>query len=194
LEETVDHFELQPAESELEKLADEFWAKLGEKYQRLERDAFEAGALIRNGNLSRANLEILVRWKSERVAHYITDSSNSDEDIKKALTVAVSPDSSVYDAVTALTKLRGVGVPVASAILTWILPDRYTVLDFRALEALGYVQQNAGFYVEYLTFCKRLADSGIIKPQENLPAPTALRALDRALWQWSKNASQSPSE
>lgn len=188
----MDHFELQPPESKLEQLADEFWAKLGEKYQQLERDAFEAGASIRNGDLSRANLEVIVRWKSERVVHYLAD--NSDEDIRKALSIAISPDISDFHAVTALTKLRGIGVPVASAILTWIFPDRYTVLDFHALEALGYAQQDAAFYVGYLAFCRRLADSGIIKPQENLPAPTALRALDRALWQWSKDRSEGLSE
>jgi len=43
------------------------------------------------------------------------------------------------------------------------------------------------FYEEYLAFCKRLADSNIIKPQSELPGPTPLRTLDRALWEWSRS-------
>jgi len=45
------------------------------------------------------------------------------------------------------------------------------------------------FYDRYLSFCAGLAadlaQRGIIHPQDGYPAPTALRALDRALWQWS---------
>ena len=43
------------------------------------------------------------------------------------------------------------------------------------------------FYEEYLAFCKRLAESNIVKPQSELPGPTPLRTLDRALWEWSRS-------
>ena len=88
--------------------------------------------------------------------------------------------------VKALLELQGVDVPVASAILAAIFPERYTVLDFRSLEALGHARHDVSFYEEYLAFCRRLAESEIVKPQSDLPAPTPLRALDRALWEWSK--------
>jgi hypothetical protein len=188
----MDHFELQPPEKDLPELAEQYWRKAGDKGRSFEKAAFEAGASIRNRVFSLDNLEAIVRWKSERVVHHLD--KNSQEEIEKALAVAVSPDASTQDAVKALIELRGVGVPVASAILTAIFPERYTVLDFRALESLGYAQQDVAFYVEYLAFCKQLADRGIVKPQDNLPAPTALRALDRALWQWSKNGSESHAE
>ena len=45
----------------------------------------------------------------------------------------------------------------------------------------------SSFYEEYLAFCKRLAESNIVKPQGDLPAPTPLRTLDRALWEWSRS-------
>ena len=57
-------------------------------------------------------------------------------------------------------------LPIASAILAAIFPDRYAVLDFRTLEALGHARHDVEFYTEYLAFLKRLAESGIVNPQE----------------------------
>jgi len=92
----------------------------------------------------------------------------------------------VKQAVEALISLRGIDMPIATAILSAIAPDRYNVLDFRALEALGHARHNVEFYAEYVEFCRRLAEQGIVKPQQELPGPTALHALDRALWEWSR--------
>jgi hypothetical protein len=81
-------------------------------------------------------------------------------------------------AVAVLVGLNGVQVPVASAILTAIDPERFTVIDFRALEALGVTNatMTINYYLEYLDACRGLA-------REN---KVPLRTLDRALWQWSK--------
>jgi hypothetical protein len=181
----VAYFQLQPAEAELQELAEQYWQRTGEKEQELEKAAFEAGEAIRNGDYTLANLEAIVRWKSERVVHYLI--GNSNEKIRRVLAVAAASDASTETAVTALLELQGVDIPVASAILAAIYPERYTVLDFRALEALGHARHDVHFYEEYLDFCKRLADSNIVKPQSNLPAPTPLRTLDRALWEWSRS-------
>ncbi len=178
-------FELQPAKSELQELAEHYWQKTGEKEHELEKAAFEAGAAIRKGDHSLANLEIIVRWKSERVVHYLI--GNSEEKIRKALAVAASPASSIRNAVDALTGLRGIDISVASAILAAIHPDRYAVLDFRALEALGHARHDVDFYEKYLAFFRQLAESGVIKPQGELPGPTTLHALERALWEWSRS-------
>ncbi len=184
----VAYFQLQPAEAELQQLADEYWQKAGEKEQELEKAAFEAGEAIRNGDYTLTNLEAIVRWKSERVVQYLI--GNSNEKIRRVLPVAASPESSTEDAVKALLELHGVDIPVASAILAAIYPERYTVLDFRALEALGHSRHDVHFYEEYLGFCKRLAESNIVKPQGDLPAPTPLRTIERALWEWSRNQSE----
>jgi hypothetical protein len=179
------HFELQPEESELQQLAEQYWQNAGDKWRNAEKAAFEAGAAIRNGDFSLANLETIVRWKSERVVQYLI--GNGGEQIRKALAVAASPNASTGDAMSALLDLRGVDIPVASAILAAIYPERYTVLDARALEALGNARHDVEFYEEYLSFCRRLAERGSIAPQAGLPAPTPLRALDRALWEWSRS-------
>jgi hypothetical protein len=181
----VAYFQLQPAEAELQQLAEQYWQKAGEKEHELEKAAFEAGESIRNGDYTLANLEAIVRWKSERAVHYLI--GNSSEKIRRVLAVAGSPNSSTEAAVSALLELHGVDLPVASAILAAIYPERYTVLDYRALEALGHARHDVHFYEEYLDFCKRLAESNIVKPQDDLPAPTPLRALERALWEWSRS-------
>jgi len=181
----VAYFQLQPEEAELQQLADEYWKKAGEREHELEKAAFEAGEAIRNGDYTLTNIEAIVRWKSERAVHYLI--ANSNEKIRRVLAVAASPDSSTEAAVNALRELHGVDVPVASAILAAIFPERYTVLDYRALEALGHARHDVHFYEEYLAFCKRLAESNIVQPQSELPAPTPLRALDRALWEWSRS-------
>ncbi len=180
----VAYFQLQPAESELQQLADEYWQTSGEKDRELEKAAFEAGEAIRNGDYTLANLEAIVRWKSERLVQYLI--GNSNEKIRRVLAVAASPETSTELAVRALLELHGVDLPVASAILAAIFPEQYTVLDFRALEALGHARHDVHFYEEYLAFCKRLAESNIVKPQDELPAPTPLRTIDRALWEWSR--------
>ncbi len=181
-------FELQPAEQELQKLADQCWEKAGEREHMLESAAFEAGASIRNGEYTLANLEAVVRWKSERVVHYLI--GNSEAKIRKVLAVAASPDSSTRKAVEALMELRGVDLPIASAILSAIDPARYNVLDYRSLEAIGHARHDVEFYAEYVAFCRRLAERGLVRPQHDLPGPTPLHALERALWEWSRSRAE----
>src|SRR5580698_9364206 len=181
----VAYFQLQPAEAELQDLAEQYWQTAGEKEHELEKAAFEAGEAIRNGDYSLANLEAIVRWKSERAVHYLI--GNSNEKIRRALSVAASPNSTTDSAVSALLELHCVDISLASAILAAVYPERYTVLDYRTLEALGHARHDVRFYEEYLAFCKRLAESNIVSPQSELPAPTPLRAIDRALWEWTRS-------
>jgi hypothetical protein len=81
-------------------------------------------------------------------------------------------------AISVLRGLHGIDTPVASAILTAIDPERYTVIDFRSLEALGNKtnDRSVNFYLCYLNACRRLAEE----------RKASLRDFDRALWQWSK--------
>jgi len=180
----MSHFDLQPQQGELQQLAEQYWKQAGEKEKQLEEEAFEAGVAIRHGEYTLANLEAIVRWKSERVVHYLI--ANSGEKIRHALAVAASPDSSVREAIGALTTLHGIDLPIASAILTAIFPERYAVLDFRTLEALGHARHNIDFYAEYVASCQKLASTGLVKAQKDLPGPTNLHALERALWEWSR--------
>jgi hypothetical protein len=178
------YFQLQPAELELQQLADQYWQEAGERERQLEAAAYEAGEAIRTGEHTLPNLETIVRWKSERMVHYLI--GNGSENIRTALAVAASPDASAEEAVNALIALRGVDISIASAILSTIYPERYAVLDYRALEALGHARHDVRFYTEYNATLQHLAECAIVKPQTGLPAPTALHALERALWEWSR--------
>ena len=179
------HFELQPKELELQQLAEQCWQEAPNRERRLETEAFEAGGAIRNGDYSLANLEAIVRWKSERLVQYVI--SNSTTSIRRALEVAADPESTTPGALTALLALKGIEISVATSILAAIHPDKFIELDLGDLEALGQARQDARFYEEYLMFCRRLVERGIVQPQMDLPGPTPLHALDRALVQWSRN-------
>jgi hypothetical protein len=179
------NFELQPKEAELQQLAEQCWKEAPNRERRLEEEAFEAGRSVRNGDYSLANLEAIVRWKSERLVQLVI--SNSTTSIRRALEVAASPESTIAEALTALLALRGVEMSLATSILAAIHPDRYIELEMGDLEALGQARQDVRFYEAYLEFCRRLVERGIVQPQVDLPGPTSLHALDRALVQWSRN-------
>ncbi len=89
---------------------------------------------------------------------------------------------------TVLTTLVGVGVPTASALLTFWDPKRYTILDVRAINALAAAgaawegkpfQRNTASlwnarYGEYLVCCRAIASH----------VGRDLRTVDRALWHY----------
>jgi len=162
------HFVLQFPIAEIQK-----WA---ERYPGDDEDVYKIGRKIRAGDHSRVNLEGIVRWKSPRRAALI--SKNTDAEIADALRLAGAA-TEPRSAFAVLMGLSGVGTPVASAILMAIDPLRYTLIDWRALEALGAPELDANLhcYIKlYLPECKRLAKEGAV----------SLRTLDHALWSWSK--------
>lgn len=140
-------------------------------------DALAAGKKIEQGDHSKSNLKVIIEWKSHRIAGLID--GNTDAEIASALRFSCNAQTSERSAVDTLFRLRGVGIPVASAILAMVDPNRYTIIDFRALESLGIVrsEDSLDFYLEYLRRCREIArEHGV-----------DLRTLDRALWQWSKD-------
>jgi nucleoside-diphosphate-sugar epimerase len=142
-------------------------------------EAFSAGRRIAEGDYSRENLKVIVRWKSARKIAFIDD--NTDAEIANALRFATNVRTSERSAVETLDRLHGVGVPMASAILTMIHPEKYTIIDVRALQSLGVNKWDgtASYYLDYLRECSALA----------FKHKVSLRTLDRALWQWSKENS-----
>lgn len=146
-------------------------------YRKADTRAFEAGKKIREGDYSRSNLQEIVNWKSERRKALIAD--NSDGEIRDALTLALLAKEP-RSALAVLMGLSGVALPMASAILTAIDQDTYTIADYRAMEALGEPDAdyyNLNMYLhDYLPMCRRLAAE----------AGVSLRTLDKALWTWSE--------
>jgi thermostable 8-oxoguanine DNA glycosylase len=144
-----------------------------------EEAAMEAGGNIGRGDFSRGNLNVIVRWKMEgvhlnRVMSYVD--LNTDTEISSALSAAITARTEA-DAIEILDRLHGVGVPVASAIMTTINPEKYTIIDIYALRSLGISDaptDRVEYYVAYLEKCRELAQEFEV----------SLRTLDHALWQW----------
>jgi hypothetical protein len=154
--------------------------RLIEAYRPAQDDAaLAAGRRIRAREYTRKNLTEVFEWKTGgRGRSRLLN--NTEEEIADALSLAANAKTE-RAAVAVLTGLNGVQVPVASAILTAIDPERYTVIDFRALEALDSKSpdRSVNFYLDYLDTCRQLAAKHGV----------TLRDLDRALWQWSDEAS-----
>ena len=169
----TERFELQFDPADIPRLATSYGP---------ERDdaALAAGGRIRGGEFTRKNLSEIFDWKTKGRGRSRLR-GNSDEEITDAIRLAVSAKTE-RAAIAVLLGLNGVLVPVASAILTAIDPERYTVIDFRALEALGSksADRTINFYLTYLDACRKFAKA------HRVP----LRDLDRALWQWSYEQSR----
>jgi hypothetical protein len=120
--------------------------------------------VCRRGRFTRAEFRRMCRWKSPR-ARGLWE-ANSAARIR-AVSRAVLTTGNERRRMELLTSLHGVGVPVASAILTLIDPRRYGVLDIRAwqlLVATGAVTTNPrgqsftiGEWEQYLSTLRRHA-------------------------------------
>ena len=91
-----------------------------------------AGVRVRGG-FTRAEFLRMCRWKSPRAQRLWR--ANSPARVR-AVSRAVLATRSERRRMELLTSLRGVGVPIASAILTLIDPRRYGVLDIRCWQLL----------------------------------------------------------
>lgn len=130
------------------------------------------------GTWSREDIEWIVRWKSNRSIGYFD--RDVHEDIEEHVNNVLSANS-VSEKVTVLTGLHGVQVRMASAILLFVNPDRFTVLDWRAWDVLhknGYLPDEmpddptVEDYLLYLGVCWAIANEYDVN----------LRTLDMALW------------
>jgi hypothetical protein len=102
------------------------------------------------GWFTRAEFAAMCRWKSPRAQRLWE--TNAPARIR-AVSRAVLATRSERRRMALLTGLRGVGVPIASAILTLIDPKRYGVLDIRcwqllfALDEVGHNRRGQGFTI-----------------------------------------------
>jgi len=92
--------------------------------------------------LTKSELADICRWKSSRAMRWIRQ--NTSAKIKHVTREAFTARSE-REKINHLTSLKGVGIPMASAILMLTCPQRYGVLDirvWRVLYALGSVRKN----------------------------------------------------
>jgi len=89
------------------------------------------------GSFTRTEFCKMCHWKSPRARHLWA--SNSPARIR-AISRKVLATRSERGRMELLTELKGVGVPMGSAILTLLDPKRYGVLDIRAWQLLFAIQ------------------------------------------------------
>jgi hypothetical protein len=136
-----------------------------------------AGAGARHrGYYTKPELSLLCEWKSVRSKSRVAQ--NSDVFVQ-AITRAAFATEDEFERMTALCALRGVEAPTASVLLHFAFPDRYPIIDWRALESLGQPEQATypvRYWLAYVDACRALAkDAGV-----------SMRVLDKALWQHSR--------
>jgi hypothetical protein len=96
----------------------------------------------RRGYLTSKELEEICRWKSARAIHHIK--ANTAKQIRAATSAALKTRSELRR-LEALTALRGVSIPTASAVLMLLDPKRYGVIDIRVwqlMHKVGAVKKN----------------------------------------------------
>jgi hypothetical protein len=139
------------------------------------------------GYLTAHELTEIGRWKSRRSMGYLV--KNTPTLVEDITCLAFAPATPHYLRHRILCLLEGVQPAVASAILTIWSSDKYTVLDYRAVDALQMLEKrgllhgltvppggrgNLPAYYTYLQVCRVAAEH----------VGVSLRSLDRALWKW----------
>ncbi len=134
----------------------------------------------RAGGLSKDLFITIARWKSRRNTRLYQ--RNTEADVWTATRAAfVAPKED--GAIEALTDLHGVALRTATALLHWMRPERFPILDFRVVAALDVVEPSSW---EDVTFYSRTAGRiRALAAKHKLD----LRVIDRALWAWQKEAS-----
>ena len=164
--------------AEITRLADAYWGLISTGEAAEER-AFPGEVAVARaaGFLTKPLFVRLALWKSRRNKQRY--GSNSDKEVQVATAKAfVASDDA--DALKALDGLRGVALRTASAILHWMRPDWFPILDFRVIAALGEMEPQTYEDFELYT---RVADRIRNLAKEH---SLDLRTVDRALWSWDK--------
>ena len=134
----------------------------------------------RRGHYTLEEFLRVCRWKTPRSRPLVA--LNTAASVEEATRIAISEATGERERMEALRSLSGVGWPTASVLLHLAHPDRYPILDVRALHALGVQAPSAysfRFWQAYVIACVELASR----------AGVGGRTFDQALWQWSKEQS-----
>ena len=161
--------------------AEDYWNEITECDAKEERAFDKAFREARDLGYLPKDLFVRVgRWKSKRNTKRYE--SNSEADVRAA-TAAAFQASNDAAAIGALVQLHGVALRTASAILHWMRPERFPILDYRVMAALG---ETAPKSYENIRLYTRIADQiRELASRHSLE----LRRIDRALWVWDKRRS-----
>lgn len=159
------------------ELAEQYLAESTDEERRLEEKIFPQmfTSYRENGHLTKEQFLAVCRWKTPRSQKWC--SQNGADLVEEVSRLALKTRSEQIRIEIWLI-LAGVQWPTASVFLHFAFPQRYPILDFRALDALGTEvpsQYTFAFWWKYTNFCQELAQQ----------AGVSMRVLDRALWIYS---------
>lgn len=136
----------------------------------------------KRGYLTPEEFFAIVIWKRNASKTKILNGIKEGKRTIKEITLKISQAKELEQKLDVLLspKISGIGIAIASAILTVCYPDNFTIADYRACAALkdfgeeiaGNPISNITAYFEYLKKCKKLSR------KHNL----SLRDFDRMLW------------
>ncbi len=181
------------------------------KYHLLETEYLEKEVhsfFHKNHHLTPEHFLAIIIWKSNRSKKYVIKGLKEMQEIGRTVKTITEE---VYDAgenqnkdrqVEILTDIYGIGIPIASAILTILYPDRFTIYDIYLHEQLNGNEfkkycNNAPFskiigtdkkdrekYFKFVDIVKEIAEK---------ETGNDLRKCDRALWgkSWYNGLKQS---
>lgn len=157
------------------------FARWAERYSYPGESDIEDGvapAARARGYLTRDEFLRLCRWKTPRSQSRCA--ANDPDFVQEVTRLALSVVHEELK-IGVLLLLKGVSWPTASVILHFCDRGQYPILDYRALWSLSTAppaQYTFPFWWAYTDFMRRLHE------RSGLP----MRVLDRALWQYSKEA------
>jgi hypothetical protein len=136
----------------------------------------QLNAAVLRGFMTRNDLVAVARWKWRGGRTRQLAAENTEEEVREISGVSFAAYSERLR-IGALLSLRGVQWPMASVILHFGFPDRYPILDVRAMNTVG----GSTFYTfekwrEYFTLCRQKASEFGV----------SMRMLDQALWTYNK--------
>jgi len=136
--------------------------------------------------LTSTDFENILNWKlGQQIGRQrAMRSANTDENIRKitGLALTITHDNKEYELelrINILCALRGVAIPVASAVLALTFPNEYAVIDYRVWRQV-FGEEKTAFslpdYKRYVNEIRRLAK------ELNWP----VQEVDHAIWEYDK--------
>ncbi len=153
------------------------------KYYWLENYLFGevSGNFQKDGYLSDEDFFAIVIWKRNASKTKIKMGIKNSGKTIKEITFEISRTVNIEQKLEILTSISGIGISIASAILTVLYPTQFTIADYRAGNSLrnkfdgenipSKISDSKNYFL-YLEVCKKLAE------KNNL----SLRDFDRAIW------------
>lgn len=126
---------------------------IGERELERKLEVNLAPAVRECGHYDLWNLIPVAQWKSPRIVHHIKNNKPAFVAEATRMALLTKDERARYEIPTIL---KGVGRPMSSVLLHFAFPDRYPIIDFRAVWALGIApyREDFEFWIDYATCCR----------------------------------------